>query len=202
MRANKNFILQVALFFIVDLHKTICKIQLAIKPLIQTNLCETKDINLLAPPKVEIVLIKIGTFDDVNDERRNFNYINSVNGRRLSSKYTNQFGDVPLIRLAEMYLIRAEANLQAATTVGDTPLNDINRLRTRAKATLFTTVTLANILRERELELGMEGFRIHDIKRTKGSISSSYAWDSDLLVFPIPLRETNVNTLITQNPEY
>lgn len=151
---------------------------------------------------VEIRGTYLNKFDDVNDERRNFNYINSVNGRRLTSKYTSQFGDVPIIRLAEMYLIRAEANLQAGTTVGDTPLNDINRLRTRAKATLFSTVTLANILRERELELGMEGFRIHDIKRTKGSISSSLPWDSDLLVFPIPQREKDVNGLITQNPGY
>jgi len=151
---------------------------------------------------VELRSTYLNKFDDVNDERRNFNYINSVNGRRLTSKYTNQFGDVPVIRLAEMYLIRAEANLQAGTTVGDTPLNDINKLRTRAKATLFSTVTLANILRERELELGMEGFRIHDIKRTKGSVTSSIAWDSDLLVFPIPQREKDVNGLITQNPGY
>lgn len=151
--------------------------------------------------------ISIGTpylnkFDDVNDERRNFNYVVASSGRRLTSKYTNQFGDVPVIRLAEMYLIRAEANLQAGTTVGDTPLNDINRLRTRARASVFSTVTLATILRERELELGMEGFRIHDIKRTKGSVSPSLPWNSDKLVFPIPLRETDTNTKITQNPGY
>ena len=145
----------------------------------------------------------LNKFDDVNDERRNFNYINNTgNTRRLTSKYTNQFGDVPVIRLAEMFLIRAEANIQAGTTVGDTPLNDINRLRTRAKASVFSSVTLATILRERELELGMEGFGIHDIKRTFGSVSSSLPWNSDKLVFPIPLRETDTNTKITQNPGY
>ncbi|WP_269222396.1 MULTISPECIES: RagB/SusD family nutrient uptake outer membrane protein [Flavobacterium] len=139
---------------------------------------------------------------ETNDERGSFVYINPVNNRRLSSKYTSEFGDVPLVRLAEMYLIRAESNFREGTAVGDTYTNDINLLRNRAKATPFANPTLTDILRERELELGMEGFRIHDIKRTKGSISASLPWDSDLLVFPIPLYETNTNKLITQNPGY
>lgn len=151
---------------------------------------------------VEIRTTYLNKFDDVNDERRNFNYINPDNGRRLTSKFKSEFGDVGIIRLAEMYLIRAEANFVAGTTVGDTPLNDINRLRTRAVAKTFTSITLAQILRERELELGMEGFRIHDIKRTKGSVTSSILWNSDLLVFPIPLREMDTNKQITQNPGY
>jgi hypothetical protein len=139
---------------------------------------------------------------ELNDERGNFVYFNPANGRRLSLKYTNEFGDIPLVRLAEMYLIRAESNFRLGTSVGDTYTNDINLLRNRAKATPFSNPTLTNILRERELELGMEGFRIHDIKRTKGSIDASLPWDSDLLVFPIPLYETNTNKLITQNPGY
>jgi tetratricopeptide (TPR) repeat protein len=151
---------------------------------------------------IEIRNTYLNKFTDLNDERRNFNYINPDNGRRLTSKFSNEFGDVPVIRLGEMYLIRAEANFRLSTTVGDTPLNDINTLRTRAKATNFISVTLAQILRERQLELAMEGFAIHDIKRTKGTIGGTYAWDSDLLVFPIPLRETDNNKKITQNPGY
>ncbi|TAF68758.1 MAG: RagB/SusD family nutrient uptake outer membrane protein [Flavobacterium sp.] len=139
---------------------------------------------------------------EINDERGKFVYINPVNNRRLTSKYTNEFGDVPLVRLAEMYLIRAESNFREGTAVGDTYTNDINLLRNRAKATPFANPTLTDILRERELELGMEGFRIHDIKRTKGSVDSSLPWDSDLLVFPIPLYETNTNKKITQNTGY
>jgi hypothetical protein len=151
---------------------------------------------------VEIRTTYLNKFTDPNDERRNFNYINSDNGRRLSSKFTNQFGDVPVIRLAEMILIRAEANFRLGSATGATPLDDINSLRTRAKATNFTSVTLAQILNERVLELAMEGFAIHDIKRTKATIGGTYAWNSDLLVFPIPLRETDNNKLITQNPGY
>lgn len=144
------------------------------------------------------------------DDRGTFVYENAANGRILTSKYTNQFANVGLIRLAEMYLIRAEANLREGTAVGNTPLDDINIIRTRAKAKNLETVTIDNILFERQLELGMEGFLIHDIKRTKGSIDVStdgdgsdlIAFDADELVFPIPLAETDSNKKITQNPGY
>jgi hypothetical protein len=151
---------------------------------------------------IEIRTTYLNKFTDSNDERRNFNYINADNGRRLTNKYISQFGDVNIIRLAEMYLIRAECNFRLGSTTGSTPLADINLLRTRAKATNFAVVTLNDILRERLLELAMEGFAIHDIKRTKGSIGTAYPWNSDLLVFPIPLRETDYNKKITQNPGY
>jgi hypothetical protein len=151
---------------------------------------------------IEIRTTYLNKFTDLNDERRNFNYINPDNGRRLTSKYTNQFGDVPVIRLAEMLLIRAECNFRLSSTTGATPLADINALRTRAKATNFTAITLNQILSERVLELAMEGFGVHDIKRTKGSVTSTIPWNSNLLVFPIPLRETDNNKKITQNPGY
>jgi hypothetical protein len=151
---------------------------------------------------IEIRTTYLNKFTDPNDERRNFNYINSDNGRRLTNKYISQFGDVNIIRLAEMYLIRAECNSRLGSTTGATPLDDINLLRTRAKATNFASVTLTEILKERVLELAMEGFAIHDIKRTKATIGGTYAWNSDLLVFPIPLRETDYNKKITQNPGY
>jgi hypothetical protein len=157
---------------------------------------------------IEIRSTYLAKFTDINDERRNFNYINPDNGRRLTSKYTNQFGDVQLMRLAEMYLIRAEANFIEGTFLGNTPLADINLLRTRANAANLLTVNLASILRERELELAMEGFAIHDLKRTKRSIdvfadgSKLIPYNDNTLVFPIPLREMDTNSKITQNPGY
>ncbi|MBG6061595.1 hypothetical protein IWX83_001381 [Flavobacterium sp. CG_9.1] len=157
---------------------------------------------------IEIRSNYLNKFTDPADERRNFNYINPDNGRRLTSKYTNQFGDVQLMRLAEMYLIRAEANFREGTFLGNTPLTDINLLRTRANAANFLTVNLASILRERELELAMEGFAIHDLKRTKRSIdvfadgSKLIPYNDNTLVFPIPLREMDTNSKITQNPGY
>lgn len=144
------------------------------------------------------------------DDRAVFNYVNDDNGRLLTSKFTDQFGDIPLIRLAEMYLIRAESNLRAGTAVGNTPLDDINIIRSRANADELTSVNVDDVLLERQLELGMEGFLIHDIRRTKQSIDISsdgdgtdvLPYDADQLVFPIPLSEMDANKLITQNPGY
>ncbi|WP_420575712.1 RagB/SusD family nutrient uptake outer membrane protein [Ekhidna sp.] len=133
-------------------------------------------------------------FDDPTDDRANF----TVGG--LTAKYTNQFANVPLIRAAEMYLIRAECNQRLGTTVGDTPLNDINALRNRANANTFGAVTLNDILNERKLELGMEGVFYHDVKRLEGS-SDGFAWDDDEMLMPIPQRETNTNP-VDQNPGY
>ncbi|WP_240475236.1 RagB/SusD family nutrient uptake outer membrane protein [Flavobacterium reichenbachii] len=144
------------------------------------------------------------------DDRAVFYYENEANGRILTSKYTDQFANVGLIRLAELYLIRAEANLRLGTAVGNSPLDDINIIRNRAKADELLAVTLDDILLERELELGMEGFLIHDIRRTQRSIDIStdgdgsklLPFDADNLVFPIPLKETDANKKITQNPGY
>jgi hypothetical protein len=144
------------------------------------------------------------------DDRATFNYENDANGRILTLKFKDQFANVGIIRLAEMYLIRAEANFRQGTVVGNAPLADINIIRTRANADNLLTLTLDDILLERELELGMEGFLIHDIKRTKRSIDVSedgdgsdlLLYDANSLVFPIPLKETDANKKITQNPGY
>lgn len=144
------------------------------------------------------------------DDRATFTYENATNGRILTSKFTDQFANVVIIRLAEMYLIRAETNFRLGTAVGNTALADINFVRERANANDLTVVTLDSILLERELELGMEGFLIHDIKRTKRSIDISedgdgsdlLLYDANNLVFPIPLKETDANKKITQNPGY
>ena len=153
---------------------------------------------------IEIRGTYLNKFTDANDVRRNFNYIDSNTGRRLTSKYTNQFGNVVLIRFAELLLIRAECNFRLSTTVGATPLDDVNRIRTRAVATNFAAITLADILKERVLELAMEGLAIHDIRRTKATIngSSTFLYTDDRVVFPIPLREMDTNNLISQNPGY
>lgn len=141
---------------------------------------------------------------DPNDLRRGF-FI--VTNRRLTQKHLDRFGHVPVMRLAEMYLTRAEANFRLGTTIGDTPLNDVNRIRRRVGLADLTTLTLAAILRERQLELAFEGHRLHDIKRTRGTTAGSSgangpAWNSPRLVFPIPLRETDVNSKLVQNEGY
>lgn len=140
-------------------------------------------------------------FDSADDERSGFFYTSEQSGARLTSKYTNQFGNIPVIRLAEIYLTRAEANFRLGTEVGNTPLEDINVIRERANADLLTTVALEDILEERELEVAFEGFLIHDLKRTGRSVGELPA-DADELVFPIPQRERDVNPLLDQNSGY
>lgn len=118
-------------------------------------------------------------------------------------KFDNQYGNVKVIRLAEMYLIRAESNSRLGTAVGASPLTDLNRVRARAGATLRTTATatLDNILLERRLELAFEGFRLHDVKRLRQSVGS-IPFNSPRLILPIPQRERDVNPNLVQNEGY
>ena len=118
-----------------------------------------------------------------------------------SGKWNNQFGNISLIRLAEMYLIRAEANFRLGTTVGATPLADYNKVHTRAGLPAATSITLAEILLERRRELAQEGFKIHDVKRLKQNVGN-FTYDANKLVFPIPSREIEANPNLTQNAGY
>ncbi len=143
----------------------------------------------------------VNKFNSPSDERASFFYTSAQNGGRLTSKYTNQFANIPFIRLAEMYLIRAEANLRSQTEVGNTPLDDVNLVRSRANADDLQTVSVADVLLERERELAFEGFLIHDLQRVKTAVGE-LAYDADALTFPIPQREIDVNDLLVQNPGY
>jgi starch-binding outer membrane protein, SusD/RagB family len=137
-------------------------------------------------------------YDDPNDERADFFY----EGRGTATmKWQNQFANIPVIRLAEMYLIRAEANERLNTEVGATPLEDINELRIRANASPLGSVDLEDILMERRRELAFEGFALFDAKRLGRDIGD-IAYDANNLVLPIPLREMDANPELVQNPGY
>lgn len=142
---------------------------------------------------------------EANDERASL--FSVTPNQTYTGKYDGQYGTVKLIRLAEMYLTRAEANFRAGTVVGATPLNDINRVRTRVGLPALTSLTLAAILQERKLELVFEGFRLGDLKRNQESTvdpvtNAVIPWNSPRLVLPIPLAEINANPNLTQNPGY
>lgn len=124
-------------------------------------------------------------------------------GAERSGKWNNMYGVVNLIRLAEMYLIRAECNMRLETSVGDTPLNDFNAIHTRAGLVPAVSVTLAEILLERRLELSYEGFRIHDLRRLHENVGS-LTFDDPKLVFPVPAREIESNPALAaqQNEGY
>ena len=143
----------------------------------------------------------VNSFDSPNDERATFFYESPENGGRLTAKYTNQFGNVPILRLAEMYLIRAEANLEAGTELGQSPLADLNLIRNRAGASELASATKDVVLQERQFELGFEGFFIYDIRRTQGTVAGLSS-DDPSLTLPIPQSEIDTNQAIEQNPGY
>ncbi len=139
------------------------------------------------------------------DERLDLFFLG--NGAMRTGKWNNQYGCINLIRLAEMYLIRAECNERLDPTevsfVGDTPTNDYNVTHTRAGLTPVASVTLDDILLERRLELAFEGHKIHDMKRLHLDVGAR-PYDDQKLLFPIPQREMDANTglLGQQNPGY
>ncbi|TDW47998.1 putative outer membrane starch-binding protein [Flavobacterium sp. 270] len=94
-------------------------------------------------------------------------YIPIATRRALDKKDGHLPLNIPLIRLAEMYLTRAEASYH---TSGDA-LADINIIRARVqlepKTNLSGATLLKQIYKERRLELAFEGLRLYDIRREK-----------------------------------
>lgn len=128
-------------------------------------------------------------------------FFESTSKGKFTLKFADQFGDVVPFRLAEMYLTRAEANQRLGTSVGDTPLNDVNKIRNRAGLVNLGSVTLAQILKERHLELAFEGVQLDDVKRTGGTVGT-LNYNANALVLPIPQREMDTNDKLVQNPGY
>lgn len=128
--------------------------------------------------------------------------------------------DMPLFRLAEQYLIYAEAVLRGGTG-GDmnTALGYINSLRTRAYGNTTGNIsapelTLNFIIDERGRELYWEGHRRTDLIRFNRFVESSYLWPwkgnvangtgvaAHYKLFPIPSSEISANRNLVQNPGY
>ncbi len=128
-------------------------------------------------------------------------YFELSGGNYYTKKHLDRFGDVPVIRLSELYLTRAEANQRNSTSVGASPLSDVNAIRTRAGLPALSAVTLADILKERRLELAFEGQFLPDAKRTQTAVGT-LAWNSPKLILPIPQREIDVNKQLVQNEGY
>ncbi len=121
--------------------------------------------------------------------------------------------NVVVFRLAEMYLIRAEARAEQNKVTGsNSAQQDINVLRTRSKASLVGSVNQAQMLRlieeERRYELAFEGHRWYDLVRTGRAkdVMSAFSsnWKDAYELWPIPQREILNNPALAgnQNPGY
>jgi hypothetical protein len=166
------------------------------------------------------VLQRHTDFYDPADARLIFHYIDPSTGDTRAGKWQNQFGNVGTVRMAELYLNRAECNVRLGSSVGATPEEDLNLLRSRAGLTdIVGTPTLEQVWLERKLELAHEGHALTDFKRTQGAIYTlepafgsvdtsgdglvdGFTYDANELVFPIPDREIQINKNLTQNPGY
>ncbi|MFO7800227.1 RagB/SusD family nutrient uptake outer membrane protein [Rhodohalobacter sp.] len=141
---------------------------------------------------------------EAGDERLDLFYEDPAEGVLRSGKWNRPTDDqVNVIRLAEMYLTRAEANFVLGEDEGDTPLNDINRIRDRVNLDPLDEVDLDldAILLERKLELMFEGNLLHDIKRNQRNVGTR-SFDDPKLVLPIPRRDLDANPNLCQNPTY
>lgn len=116
--------------------------------------------------------------------------------------------DVPLIRLSEMFLNKAEAEYHLGNTGAAQDAFDV--VAQRSDAALADNVNsgatlLDDILTERRKELAFEGHRLFDVNRNKldmNRIPGNVTYPDCLTIYPIPADETNVNENIVQNECY
>ncbi len=156
-----------------------------------------------------------GTVDEgldsssVNTDLNNAYYVSIADfddDRICTSKYTSGQYVLPVVRLAEMYLIRAEATyaeFYPAVNLTQQVIDDINAIRTRAGISAldlsdFTgneDVFLDTLMMERTREFMHEGMLLEDLKRwgdligAKGGSNTEFdPWDAS--EFENPLDET------------
>lgn len=116
--------------------------------------------------------------------------------------------NVPVIRLSELFLIRAEALARSNKDL-PTALADVNRIRTRAGLTALTNPTQAQLITEvalqRRLELAFEGHRWFDLKRLGQDVVKSTGnlpYGDFRILAPLPLSEIQANNKMVQNAGY
>ncbi len=130
-------------------------------------------------------------------------------------KFPNINGEnnTPVIRLAEVYLTRAEARARTGDEAG--AIEDLMTVRSRAwptapDVTASGDALIEEILLERRKELAYEGHRLWDLMRLKRGVVRTdctspiceIAYPNDRFILPIPSQELDANPVITQNAGY
>lgn len=117
-----------------------------------------------------------------------------------------------VLRIAEQYLIRAEARARQSNTAG--AINDLKMIHNpdRVGLPVYAGATdkasvLTAIMNERQVELFSEwGHRWLDLKRTNTADAVLGAekptWKTTDVLYPIPLTEITNNSKLVQNPGY
>lgn len=123
--------------------------------------------------------------------------------------------DLPVFRIGDIYLMRAEATLRGGVGSPNSADGDVNTIRNRAGAASLTGVTLQDMIDERGREMYHEGCRRSDLIRF-GIFTKGYNWefkggdnqpagidvDDHFQIFPIPAKDLSANPNLKQNPGY
>lgn len=120
-----------------------------------------------------------------------------------------------VFRLAELYLVRAEATARGASGGHTAAINDLNRIRNRAglpniPASSTKDQVIAAVAQERRIELFAEwGHRWFDLRRTGKAeqvlsvMPAKQPWRGPgQLLYPIPVTEIQADPFLVQNPGY
>jgi hypothetical protein len=129
----------------------------------------------------------------------------SVSGRNFGEV------DIPIVRLADVYLMRAEAKLRKNDVAG--ALTDVNLVRTSRTANItgstLSSLSLDVLFRERGFELYWELHRRTDMVRFgkyEGAWTEKTNTDKNKRIFPIPQTaidgSSNLPGYLKQNPGY
>lgn len=122
-------------------------------------------------------------------------------------KYTN----IPILRLSEMYLNRAEAIINGASVQGVTAESDLRKIATVRGASQTAAATKQGVFDERRRELAFEGHITADYARCNKSMTrkdfddsknKDVTFPSYMWALPIPNRERTANPNVAQNPGY
>jgi hypothetical protein len=142
------------------------------------------------------------------------NDVRSTGGTFKYPTYGTAATTVKMIRLSEIYLIRAEAAAQRGQTAS--AIADLDKIRLRGNPNLQAwtdenkTTLLREIGDERRRELCLEGFFLFDLLRRQQSLQRNdcegdycnLSFPSDRFILPIPLQSVNANRNMEQNPGY
>jgi hypothetical protein len=141
-------------------------------------------------------------------DRRYAAFYKKLFGAYYCYKYNQQYSNVAVIRLAEMYLTRAECEAQQGDDAD--ARTDLNKVRARAGLLPDNSdagAGLINAIRgERDMELATEGDRYFEVKRRKGTFNTPgagpLAWNAFNMIYPIPQQEVQENKAMVQNPGF
>ncbi|MEN6618310.1 MAG: RagB/SusD family nutrient uptake outer membrane protein [Rikenellaceae bacterium] len=157
----------------------------------------------------------IGLIDQDKDTR--FQAMRKVHYYGQSLWWTTKFNswggvfgldDVPIIRISEVYLNRAEAYAhQSNYTSARADIDLLRSKRGLSNTDASNSELLNEILLQRRIELAFEGHRFFDMKRLGLPISrpnglSEVPYDDYRVVAPISTTEMDVNKELVNNPGY